>query len=70
MKINNLLSGGVNATVTFSKGTTNELLVEKKGIPPGGAFLSGPYDFQEVRTMRKGKEASRRNGGCEVRGRF
>lgn len=49
MKITNLLKGGVNATVTFSKGTTNELLVEKKSIAPGSSFLSGPYDFQEVR---------------------
>ena len=49
VNINNLLEGPVNATVTFSKGMTNELLVEKKTIPAGDTFKSGPYDYEEVR---------------------
>ena len=49
VQINNQLKGAVNATITYSKGTSNELLVEKKHIPAGTSFKSGPYDYEEVR---------------------
>lgn len=49
VQINNQLKGAVNATLTYSKGMSNELLVEKKHIPAGTSWKSGPYDYQEVR---------------------
>ena len=52
VKLINKLKGPVNTTVTYSKGVTNELMVEKKQIQPGASYTAGPHDYEEVRVCQ------------------